>query len=104
MTPTLITNQFIVYLSNCGNIDYGQDYTTTLPNTEKEISLCDTLQDCSKVCQEYINENNLGGGNWDGGYVYQSGEQVAYISYNGRIWPKGDKYFRLQEKQSLLQI
>jgi hypothetical protein len=99
-----IMSKYIVFLSNCGNIDYGQDFTNILPHTEKEISLCDTIGQCSDVCRDYIEENDLGGGNWNGGYVYKGGEQVAYISYNGRIWTRGDKYFRLQNNNSLLAI
>lgn len=45
-----------------------------------------SLEEASKVCQEYIGKYDLGGGNWPGGLVFSNGLKVARISYNGRIW------------------
>ena len=49
------------------------------------------LQEASKVSQGYIRGHDLGGGNWTGGQVYRDGIMVAYISYNGRVWPRPSK-------------
>ena len=46
----------------------------------------DSLKDASKKCREYIEEFNLGSGNWAGGQVSQNRKQIARISYNGRVW------------------
>lgn len=86
-----------VKLASVGNIDHGQNpYQPVfgVPNQTKEVS---SLEEASKVCREYIAEHELGGGNWSGGFVFDGKEQIAYISYNGRIWEKDSPYF-LTEK------
>jgi hypothetical protein len=45
-----------------------------------------SLKDASRKCREYIEEFNLGSGNWSGGQVSQNRKRIAEISYNGRIW------------------
>lgn len=45
-----------------------------------------SLEEASRVCREYIERNELGGGNWTGGDVTEGGQVIARISYNGRIW------------------
>lgn len=71
-----------IKLSSVGNPDHRQ-YSPLSPSTTVEI---ESLEEASKVCLNYIYEYELGGGNWSGGQVYQSGKQVAYVSYNGRVW------------------
>lgn len=52
-----------------------------------------SMEEASRVCREYIESNELGGGNWTGGDVINAGKKVARISYNGRIWwPDGVEY------------
>jgi len=48
----------------------------------------DDLDAASRTCLDYINFNDLGGGNWAGGEVRdaETKQVVAKISYNGRIW------------------
>jgi hypothetical protein len=66
------------------------------PSTAK-FAECTSLQDASKKCREYIERNELGGGNWIGGAVFfcKDGSvefvQVARVSYNGRIWDMSGK-------------
>jgi hypothetical protein len=52
-----------------------------------------TIEECQKAVRNYIMENDFGSGNWTGGKVYKDGEQIGYISYNGRYWEKGSKYY-----------
>jgi hypothetical protein len=44
----------------------------------------------SKLCREFIERNELGGGNWSGGKLYEvvAGKKklIGNISYNGRVW------------------
>lgn len=88
-------NHFTVYLSNCGNIDLGQNPRKPIPFTKCYWVVRETLKECADACQQYIAENDLGGGNWNGGQVYNEREEkVACISYNGRIWEKGSEYFK----------
>lgn len=85
---------YFLKLSNVGNPDLHQDPTSKLFGTEVGFIKCKTLEDCSKVCLMYIEHYDLGGGNWDGGQVFQDEKcsvQVAQISYNGRIWLRGEK-------------
>jgi hypothetical protein len=83
-----------VKLRSVGNPDYGQ----TAPQSEPKVAQVMSFVHASRVCREYIEANGLGGGNWDGGYVYShDGDQIAYISYNGRIWLQNSKYFIKEE-------
>lgn len=81
----------VVYLGSCGNPDHGQDPTRPMWGAEKNQLLPATsLADAATRCREFIDNSDLGGGNWIGGYVFNAttGESVAYISYNGRIWDR----------------
>ena len=48
-----------------------------------------TLEDASERCRQFIAAYDLGGGNWNGGQVRDdaTGQVVARVSYNGRVWP-----------------
>jgi hypothetical protein len=46
----------------------------------------DSFEEASRVVNRFISENDLGAGNWTGGAIYKDGKQVAYVSYNGRVW------------------
>lgn len=71
-------------LKSCGNPDYYQDPTGPICPTMK-VNV-DTFKMASEKCREYITEYDLGGGNWIGGQVMENNNQIAKISYNGRIW------------------
>lgn len=82
-------NALVVVCKSVGNPDFGQ-------NPLESISFpllypVESLSEASNVCRLYIQENDLGGGNWVGGQVYDvTGKMVAYISYNGRVWSDSD--------------
>lgn len=85
---------FEVFLANCGNIDRGQDPDRPLYATKSGYwKPVDSLENASRACRDYIESYDLGGGNWIGGAVRDAGtkEEVAKISYNGRIWPVEDE-------------
>lgn len=47
---------------------------------------CNSTKEASQLCQQFIAQNNLGGGNWTGGEIINNKKHViAYVSYNGRI-------------------
>ncbi|ORJ61636.1 hypothetical protein B5V00_06155 [Geothermobacter hydrogeniphilus] len=77
-------NKYEVVLCSFGNPDHGQ----VSPQSPSRRVWVDSLDEASKSCREYINQWNLGSGNWTGeaGNVYLNGIKVASISYNGRIW------------------
>ena len=83
-------NTFVLLLRNCGNPDRGQDPDRPVWGTPSDYWVpVESLQAASTACRTYIEEHDLGGGNWSGGKVVDgNGVQVASISYNGRIWPK----------------
>ena len=86
-----------VVLSACGNIDHYENPYNNIVNGTKvksNIAECSCIEDCQKAVRNYIEENNLGSGNWSGGKVFKDNEQIGYISYNGRYWEKGSKYYR----------
>lgn len=45
-----------------------------------------TFAEASYTCRMFIFANELGGGNWSGGQVFEGDEQIAHVSYNGRVW------------------
>ena len=82
-----VPGDFALYLGSRGNPDYGQD-----PNVSADFGPADewvlvrSLREASNRCLDYIAENELGGGSWAGGVVRANHINIAYISYNGRVW------------------
>ena len=77
---------FSVTLESVGNPDYGQNPLATMPGVRNHTAHCETLEQCADECRRFIERHDLGGGNWSGGEVLVMGQQVARISFNGRIW------------------
>jgi hypothetical protein len=78
---------YTVHLKHAANPDIpGGYYGFKRPAHLK--AQVETLADAAKTCRQYIDHNELGGGNWTGGQVFKgnSNEQVARVSYNGRVW------------------
>lgn len=86
-----------VELSSVGNPDFGQNPNEILwgaePNRMVEVK---TFEDASFECMKFINDNDLGSGNWSGGDLLNDhGARIGYVSYNGRVWnlgKDGDRY------------
>lgn len=88
---------YYVTLSACGNIDHGENPYINVVNGARIKAnrvACESIEECQKAVCKYIDDNLLGGGNWTGGRVFKDGEQVGYISYNGRYWDKESEYYR----------
>jgi len=49
------------------------------------------IQEARDKVVAFIDENDLGSGNFNGGELYSDGKQIGYISYNGRVWDMDDK-------------
>ena len=87
---------YIVTLSACGNIDHNENPYNNVVNgivVGKGIAVANDIEECQMLVRNYIEDNCLGGGNWTGGRVFENGERVGYISYNGRYWERGNKYY-----------
>lgn len=80
-----------VWLSSVGNPDHGQDPSRPLFGVSQYWQAVDSLARASAMCRSYIVGNDLGGGNWTGGLVRrrETHEEIATVSYNGRVWRKG---------------
>lgn len=60
----------------------------------------DSVDDCARLCREYLDANGFGGGNWSGGAIVRAGidddpntmEVIARVAYNGTVWfPENSK-------------
>jgi hypothetical protein len=81
---------YVVLCSSVGNPDFRQH--PYFPISPPEQFVCQTLQQCSQACRNYITKHNLGGGNWVGGQILHPDRgQIASVSYNGRIWKDNGK-------------
>jgi hypothetical protein len=78
-------NNILVTCTSVGNPDFRQD--PDRPISPQFIKAVANVSEASALCRSYIEHHDLGGGNWSGGQVYnKDGMQVAYVSYNGRVW------------------
>jgi len=75
-----------VILASCGNPDHFQDPEQPMYGCESNRRVfVNTLEEASVECKKFIKFNELGGGNWSGGDVYENSICIARIAYNGRI-------------------
>ena len=76
-----------VVLHGVGNPDFRQ-FSDVSP---RQIVPVSSLKEARTKCLEYIEEWDLGFGNWGGGQVKVGKKKVAYVSYNGRVWDPTEK-------------
>ncbi|QRM34780.1 hypothetical protein [Microvirga sp. VF16] len=88
--PNTADVRYTVILDNCGNPDRGQDPSRRLPGTVRQVVSIADFAAASKACRDYIEENDLGGGNWTGGEIRENGKIVGRVAYNGTVWPPGE--------------
>ena len=84
--------KYKVALTAHGNIDHGANpYAMVAP---PQIVFADTIEELQQAVEDYIEEYDLGGGNWTGGQVSETatGKKVGYISYNCRYWEETAKW------------
>lgn len=83
--------KYSVLLTSCGNPDKGQNPYETLWCVPTKMVHANSIEALQKIVRDYIEEYNLGAGNWNGGDVYDGrGMVIGNISYNGRYWQKED--------------
>lgn len=78
--------RYTVELTAHGNIDHGENPYEALAGVEQTTRSADTIEELQKIVRDYIEEHNLGGGQWTGGKVTENGKEIGRISYNGRYW------------------
>ena len=71
----------IVFLASCGNPDRNQ---YSAPSYPEVVTVAD-VESAVKMAKKYRDQNDLGGGNWSGGEVYENGAFIGRIAYNGRF-------------------
>lgn len=80
---------YTVTLEALPNPDFRPESHAGSVDIELREVIVTSLGEAVTACGRFIDANGLGGGNWTGGSVRRDGEEVARISYNGRIWPAG---------------
>ena len=80
--------KFRVRLASCGNPDHGQNPNHRMYGAEaNRWQKVGSIAEASTACRKFIEDNDLGGGNWSGGEVMDDKKIIiARISYNGRAW------------------
>lgn len=90
--------KFMVTLSSVGNPDHGQNPDHSLPGLKSSKVAVTTKQEAAEACRKFIDDNQLGSGNWSGGDVFSEGNLVARVSYNGRVWHLDDEVCKTIER------
>lgn len=77
-----------VKLASIGNPDFGQNPNEPMWGCEpNKMVPVKTFREASDACMKFIEDNDLGSGNWYGGEIYDDkGKIIAHVSYNGRVW------------------
>lgn len=78
----------LVTLKSVGNIDHGQNPNKPKIGASKNNSVqVNSFLEAKQKCMDFIDKNDLGGGNWSGGLIMDDNNKViAHVSYNGRVW------------------
>jgi len=88
--------RYRINLESVGNPDFNQN--PNKPISPETYTVSGTFLNASLACRKYITYYELGGGNWVGGQVYDGlndDKQVAYVSYNGRVWDMNGKEIKI---------
>ena len=89
--------RYKMVLTSTGNPDFGQ----YAPISDPLTVIDDSLVAMREACARYINEWDLGGGNWDSPVVYDGDKAIGYFSYNLRLWV-GKPGMRPQDRREIL--
>jgi len=73
---------YTMRLRSVGNPDFSQYAPVSSPKTVTGS----TLMEMKSAAQDYIDGNDLGGGNWVDPVVKQGAMVVGHFSYNLRFW------------------
>ena len=88
-TKPILADARFVRLAATGNPDFQQYYGEGVMAPTQEVRV-KHVDEAIEACRAYINEHDLGSGNWTGGQITDAaGNVIAKISYNLRVWPPG---------------
>jgi hypothetical protein len=75
-----------VFLGAGKNLDHPKDKGAAIKGHKVAVK---SLEDAQKVVRKFIDDNDLGAGNWyavkDTGWVFDGSKKIARIAYNGSI-------------------
>jgi hypothetical protein len=87
--PYIAEGPYVLTLEAWGNPDHRQD-PDQLVAPRKKVTV-HALNEGAKIVEDYIDQNQLGGGNWGGRagqlFTKDGGAYVGRYSYNTRFWP-----------------
>jgi len=63
----LVSVTLMLRLDSCGNPDYRQDPDRSLIGVVGGLVVVDTLEEAKSKCKTFVEDNELGSGNWAGG-------------------------------------
>lgn len=81
--------RYRIMLAACGNPDHGENpYINVVKGNlvEPGFAFGNSIDEVVGIAQHYIEDNDLGAGNWKGGDIYLGNVLVGHMSYNGRVW------------------
>lgn len=86
----VIFSDLSVELSAQSNPDFDRySHEGSINIKPKKVKVKSIDEAISKV-RNFINDNDLGGGNFTGGALYDGDKKIGRISYNGRVWDLDD--------------
>lgn len=82
------------HIKNPDLFDRGGYWDYPTESGREQWITCVSVSEASRICREFIDRNELGGGNWNGGEVKDGeGAVIGRIAYNGRLFivPDGER-------------
>jgi hypothetical protein len=78
--------QFEIKTMVCGNPDRGQNPNKPPYGVRAKTLRANTYAEIREMVQDWIGDNDIGGGNWMNPPLVFDGQVVGYMSYNGKVW------------------
>lgn len=72
------------------NPDHDKNSWEGSVKKQKKRVAVKSIEDAQSKVNTFIEENNLGGGNFIPADVFNNGTKIGYISYNGKYWPAAE--------------
>ena len=80
------TSNYEVHLEAVPNRDYDQSYYRANVKVSKLKKSAKSIDEAVSIVKNFIEDNDLGSGNFIPAKLYKNGKQIGFISYNGRVW------------------
>lgn len=81
-------SRYTMTIKTVGNPDFGQDHRKSV-SPESHLTFA-TLAEAGPLLRAYVDQWSIGSGNLCPVMVTdEDGNDIARVSYNGRVWPPG---------------